>query len=141
MADDKTHVEVEKFTADGDVDAKFKAKAIDSMTKAAQAAIKGSKTLTLDAPKQKGAKGWWLFGNLVSLGPDKAGKNFEAKVSMSISTRPAKSMKAFPEGSGAFAIDSPDEKISPGDVDQIVTAAVRKAMTSAVPFMEKTKPQ
>jgi hypothetical protein len=137
---DKTHVEVEKFTADGDVDSKFKSKAIASMTKAAEAAIEASGSLTLDAPKQKGAKGWSLIGNLVSLGPDKAGKTFQAVISFGVSTWPVRSMKSFPTTKGGFPIASADEKISLGDVDQVVTRTVKDAMKTIVGYMENATP-
>jgi len=138
---DKTYVEIAKFTVDGGVDSKYKGKAIDSMAKAAEAAVKSSSKLTLDTPKEKGAKGWLLIGKLDSVGPDKAGKKFQANVSMTIATWPAKAMKSFPSGSAGFAIASADEKVSPGDVDQLVSTAVKEAMKSGVPYMEKTKPE
>jgi hypothetical protein len=50
-------------------------------------------------------------------------------------------MKSFPRGSAGFPIGSPDEKVSPGDVDQLVSTAVKEAMKSGVPYMEKTKPE
>ena len=138
---DKTYVEIAKLTVDGGVDAKYKSKSIDTMARAAEAAVKASGKLTLDTPKEKGAKGWLVLGTLDSVGPDKTGKKFEAKVSMTIATWPAKSMKSFAKGSGGFAIGSPDEKVSPGDVDQLVSTAVKEAMKSGVPYMEKTKPE
>jgi hypothetical protein len=138
---DKTYVEISKFSVGSGVDAKYKGKAVDTMAKAAEAAVKGSSKLTLDAPKEKGAKGWCVLGTLDSVGPDKTGKKFEAKVSMTIATWPAKSLKSFPSGSAGFAIDSPGEKVSPGDADQLIAGAVKSAMKSGVPWMEKTKPE
>lgn len=138
---DKTYVEIAKFSVDGGVDGKYKGKAVDTMAKVAEAAVKASSKLTLDTPKEKGAKGWLVLGTLDSVGPDKAGKKFEAKVSMTIATWPAKSMKSFPKGSAGFSISSADEKISPGDVDQLVSTATKEAMKSGVPYMEKTKPE
>ena len=141
MADSKVYVEVAKFSVKDIFDTKFSAKAIESMTKAAEQAVKASSKLTQDKPKEKGAKGWYVLGSLVSLGPDKAGKKFEAKVSATIATWPGKSMKSFPSGSAGFAISSPDEKVSASDVEQLVTTAVKEAMKSGVPWMEKTKPE
>ena len=138
---DKTYVEISTFTIASDVDSKYKGKAVALMVKATEAAVKASSKLTLETPKQKGAKGWFVFGNLDSVGADQSGKKFEAKVSITISTWPAKSMKSFAKGSGGFALASADEKVSPGDVDLIVTAAVKDAMKSGVPYMEKTKPE
>jgi len=138
---DKTYVEIAKFTIDSGVDAKYKGKALDTMTKSAEAAVKASGKLTLDTPKDKSAKGWLLLGKLDSVGPDKAGKTFEADVSMTIATWPAKALKAFPKGSAAFGIDSADEKVSPGDVDKLISSAVKSAMESGVAYMEKNKPQ
>jgi hypothetical protein len=138
---DKTYVEISAFTIASDVDSKYKTKAVASMAKVAEAAVKASSKLTLDKPEPKGAKGWFVFGNLDSVGADKAGKKFEAKVSITISTWPAKSMKSFAKGSGGFTIASADEKVSPSDVDQVITAAVKDAMKSGVPYMEKTKPE
>jgi hypothetical protein len=140
MADPQTYVEISKFTITKTFDSKYNAKSIDSMTKIAEQAVKASKSLTLDKPKEKGAKGWALVCALESLGPDKAGKKFEAKVSGAIATWPGKSMKSFPTGSAGFAIASADEKVSASDVDQLVTGAAKELMKSAVPFMEKTKP-
>ena len=92
---DKTYVEIAKFTVDGGVDAKYKSKSIDTMARAAEAAVKASGKLTLDTPKEKGAKGWLVLGTLDSVGPDKTGKKFEAKVSMTIATWPASSAVAY----------------------------------------------
>lgn len=136
---DKTYVEVTKFTVDGGVDSKYKSKSVESMQKAAESAVKSSGKLTMDAPKEKGAKGWYVLGKLDSLGPDKSGKKFEAKVSVTIATWPAKALKAFPKGSAGFAIASADEKVSPGDADQLVAAATKEAMKTGVSWMEKTK--
>ena len=138
---DSTYVEIAKFTVAGGVDGKYKGKAVDLMTKAAEAAVKASSKLTLDKPKEKGAKGWCVLGKLDSVGPDKAGKKFEAKVSMTIATWPAKSMKSFPSGSAGFPIASADEKVSAGDADQLISRAVKAAMQSGVPYMEKTRPE
>ena len=106
MAEAKIYVQVNKFAVKDIFDAKHKAKAITVMQKAAESAIKGK--LTTDAPKDKGAKGWSLDGSLVSLGPDMSGKKLEAKVSMSISTWPGKSIKAMPSGTAAVISDSSD---------------------------------
>ena len=86
MADPKTYVQVNTFAIKEIFDSKHKSRVQALMTKTAEQAVKGSSKLTLDAPKEKGAKGWSLDSSLVSLGPDKAGKKFGANVSMSIST-------------------------------------------------------
>ena len=137
MADAKIYVQVNKFAVKDIFDAKHKAKAVTVMQKAAEGAIKGK--LTTDAPKDKGAKGWSLDGSLVSLGPDKAGKKLEAKVSMSISTWPGKSIKAMPSGTAALAINGAD-KIDSGDVEAVAAGAVESAMRSATKYMESTTP-
>src|SRR4030095_12275427 len=113
--------QVKKFAAKDMFNAKHKTKAITVMQKAAESAIKGK--LTTDPPKDKGAKGWSLDGSLVSLAPDKAGKNLEAKVSMSIPPCPGKSIKAMPSGTAAMAINGAD-KIDSGDVEAVAEAAV-----------------
>jgi hypothetical protein len=141
MADAQTYVEIAKFTVTDSFDSKYNAKSIESMTKAAEQAVKASKLLTTDKPKDRNAKGWFVLCALESLGPDKAGKKFEAKIKGAIATWPGKSMKSFPTGSAGFAIASADEKVSAGDVDQLVTAAAKEAMKSGIAFMEKTKPQ
>ena len=138
---EQTYVEVSKFTADGTAPAAYKSKSIETMGKVAKAAVKASSKLTDDAPKDKKTKGWYLFGNLDSLGPDKAGKKFEAKVSVTIGTWPARSLKSFPNGKGAFAIASADEKVSPGDADQLVVTATKEAMKTGIAWMEKNKPE
>ena len=137
MADAKTYVQVNKFAVKDIFDAKHKTKAVTVMQKAAEGAIKGK--LTTDPPKDKSAKGWSLDGSLVSLGPDKAGKKLEAKVSMSISTWPGKSIKAMPSGTAALAISGAD-KIDAGDVDAVAEGAVVSAMRSATKYMESTTP-
>jgi hypothetical protein len=137
MADAKTYVQVNKFAVKDIFDAKHKTKAVTVMQKAAESAIKGK--LTTDQPKEKGAKGWSLDGSLVSLSPDKAGKKLEAKVSMSVSTWPGKSIKAMPSGTAAMAIDGAD-KIGSGDVEAVAEAAVQSAMRSATKYMETTSP-
>ena len=137
MAEAKTYVQVNKFAVKDIYDAKHKAKAVTAMQKAAEGAIKGK--LTTDQPKEKGAKGWSLDGSLVSLGPDKAGKKLEAKVSMSISTWPGKSINAMPSGTAALAISGAD-KIDAGDVEAVAEGAVQSAMRSATKYMESTSP-
>ena len=137
MADAKTYVQVNKFGVKDIFDAKHKTKAVTVMQKAAEGAIKGK--LTTDQPKEKGAKGWSLDGSLVSLAPDKAGKKLEAKVSMSISTWPGKSIKAMPSGTAAMAIDSADKIVS-GDVEAVAEIAVQSAMRSATKYMESNAP-
>lgn len=137
MADAKTYVQVNKFAVKDIFDPKHKTKAVTVMQKAAESAIKGK--LTTDPPKEKGAKGWSLDGSLVSLAPDKAGKKLEAKVSMSISTWPGKSIKAMPSGTAAMAIGGADKIVS-GDVEAVAEAAVQSAMRSATKYMESTAP-
>ena len=137
MADAKTYVQVNKFAVKDIFEAKYKAKAVSAMQKACEDAIKGK--LTTDTPKDKSAKGWSLDGSLVSLAPDKAGKKLEAKVSMSISTWPGKSIKAMPSGTAAMAIQSAD-KVDSGDVEAIAAAAVESAMKSATKYMESNAP-
>jgi hypothetical protein len=137
MADAKIYVQVNKFAVKDIFDSKYKAKAITAMQTAAENAIKGK--LTTDAPKDKAAKGWSLDGSLVSLAPDKAGKKLEAKVSMSISTWPGKSIKAMPSGTAALPIPSAD-KIDAGDVEAVAEGAVVSAMKSATKYMESTAP-
>ena len=132
----KTYVQINKFAVKDIFDDKHKSRVIGVMQKAAEAAVKKSGKLTLDAPKEKGATGFSLDGSLVSLGPDKSGKKLEGKVSMSISTWPGKSIKAMPSGSAATGVPSAD-KIDAGDVDAIAEAAVQSAMKAGVPYMEK----
>lgn len=140
MAAPQVYVQVNTFAIKDIFDTKHKSRVQALMTKTAEQAVKGSSKLTLDVPKQKGAKGWSLDSSLVSLGPDKAGKKFLANVSMTISTWPGKSMKSFPTGTGGFAIASADEKISPSDVDLAAVTAVKEAMKTAVKYMEATAP-
>jgi hypothetical protein len=132
-----TYVQVNKFAVKDIFDAKYKARAIATMQKGVEKAIKGK--LTADAPKDKNAKGYSLDGSLVSLAPDKAGKKLEGKVMMQISTWPGKSLKAMPSGTVSATIPGPD-KIDAGDVDAVVAAAVESAMKTAVGYMESHAP-
>jgi hypothetical protein len=140
MADPKTYVDVTDFAVKDIFDGKHKSRVVGVMTKAAEEAVKRSGKLTLDKPKDKGAKGWSINGSLVSLGPDKAGKKLEAEVSIALATWPGKSIKAMPKGSAAMAIDDP-KKIDAGDVDAIAEAAAQSAMKAGVKYMEGTKPE
>lgn len=137
---DATYVEVSKFTVKEIFDDKHKSRVVDVTTKAATAAVKGSSKLTLDTPKEKGAKGWAVIGSVVSLGPDKAGKKFGAVVSVAVATWPGKSIKATTKGEAFFAA-GPDEKIAAGDVDQVAGKATEEAMKSAVSFMASKTPE
>jgi hypothetical protein len=105
MADAKTYVQVNKFAGQGHLRRQAQGQGDRRHAEAAESAIKGK--LTTDAPKDKGAKGWSLDGSLVSLAPDTAGKKLEAKVAMSISTWPGKSIKAMPSGTAAMGYRAP----------------------------------
>ena len=140
MADAKRYVEVNAFSVKEIWDPKFKAKAIDALSAAAEAAVKKSGKLTLDKPKDKSAKGWSVSGTLVSMGPDKSGKKFSGKVSIVIATWPGKSMKAMPSGEGGFAIDDP-AKLGVADVVDVAKAIVTDAMKAGVKFMEDKAPE
>jgi hypothetical protein len=109
------------------------------MTTAAEAAVKKSGKLSLDKPKDKGAKGWNVIGSLVSLGPSKDCKKLGAKVSLAVATWPGKSIKAMPSSEVAFT--SEPGVISASDVDELAKSAVADAMQSAVKFMESKKPE
>lgn len=137
---DMVYVEVSKFTVGKIFDDKQKSRVVDLATKIATAAVKGSSKLTLDTPKDKDAKGWSLIGAITSLGPDKSGKKFAAAVSVTVTTWPGKAIKSMVTGEGSFAIE-PDEKVSAGDADQVVTKATQEAMKSAVSFMTSKKPE
>ena len=66
------------------------------MTTAAEEAVIKSGKLSLDKPKDKGAKGWNVIGSLVSLGPSKDCKKFGAKVSLVVATWPGKRSRQCP---------------------------------------------
>jgi hypothetical protein len=140
MADAKIYVELSKFSVKDIFDDKHKSRVVDLMTSTAEAAVKKSGKLTVDKPKDKAAKGWAVLGSLVSLGPDKSGKKFAAKVSLTVTTWPGKSIKAMPSGEAGFAIE-PGEKVSPGDVDQVAKGAAAEAMKTAISHMESKKPE
>jgi hypothetical protein len=135
----RTYVQINKFAVADIFDAKHKSRMPALLLKAAESAVKGSGKLTLEAPKEKGAKGYSLDGSLENLAPDAAGKKLQGKVSMSISTWPGKSIKAMPTGNASTAIRSAD-KIDAGDVDAIAEGAVESAMKSAISYMEKNAP-
>jgi hypothetical protein len=139
MAEAKTYVEIARFAAKEFFDDAHKSRVLGLMAAGAEAAVKKSGKLTLDKPKDKAAKGWSLLGG-VSVGPDKSGKKFAAKVSLTVATWPGKSIKSMPSGEAGFATE-PGEKISASDVDQVAKAAIAEAMKSAVPFMESKKPE
>ena len=135
----KTYVQINKFAVKDIFDAKHKSRMPAVMQKAIEKAVKGSSKLTLDVPREKGAKGFSLDGSLESLAPDASGKKLAGKCSMAISTWPGKSIKAMPSGNAAIAIPSAD-KIDAGDVDAIADGCVASAMKSAVSYMEKNAP-
>lgn len=138
MADPKTYVNIEKLAVKDVFDSKYKTSLLPIIQKAAEKAVKASK-LTTDEPKEKGAKGYTLDGTIVSLGPDKSGKNLKGECSLVISTWPGKSVKAMPSGNAAIGIDDP-AKIDAGDVEAVAEAAVKSAMESATKYMEKNAP-
>jgi hypothetical protein len=140
MADAKTYVEISKFSVKEIFDDKHKSRVINLMTTAAEAVVKKAGKLSLDKPKDKGAKGWNVVGSLVSLGPSKDGKKFGAKVSLVVATWPGKSIKAMPSAEAAFASE-PSDKISASDVDEVAKRSAADAMQSAVKFMESNKPE
>ncbi|HLY55027.1 MAG TPA: hypothetical protein VKS60_05690 [Stellaceae bacterium] len=135
----RTYVQVSKFAVKDLFDPQYKAKLPGIMENCAEKVVKKSAKLTLDQPKDKGAKGYTLDGSLVSLGPDKTGKKLGAQVSLAISTWPGKSIKAMPSGGGALPIDD-ISKVDAGDVQAVVEGAVASAMAEAVKYMEKTPP-
>ena len=138
MADPKTYVNIEKLAVKDVFDSKYKTSLLPIIQKAAEKAVKASK-LTTDEPEEKGAKGYTLDGTIVSLGPDKSGKNLKGECSLVISTWPGKSVKAMPSGNAAIGIDDP-AKIDAGDVEAVAEAAVKSAMESATKYMEKNAP-
>jgi hypothetical protein len=140
MADAKTYVEISRFSVKQIFDDKHKSRVINLMTTAAEAAVKQSGKLSLDKPKDKGAKGWSVIGSLVSLGPSKDCRKLGAKVSLAVATWPGSSIKAMP-GSEVALSSEPGAKISDRDVDEVAKSAVANAMQSAVKFMESRKPE
>lgn len=140
MPADQTYVEIVKGAVKDIFDNKFKANAVKAMDKAAEAAVKKSGKLTLDKPKEKGAKGWSLDSSLESMAPDKAGKLLEGKVSMVVSTWPGKSVKAMPSAKASITIKGAD-KVTAADVEDLAGALVESAMKAAVKFMEGSKPE
>ena len=139
MATPKTYVDIEKMVDKDVFDSKYKTSLPQIMQKAAEKAVKASGKLTLDQPKDKGAKGYTIDGSLVSLGPDKSGKQLQGECSMAISTWPGKSIKAMPSGKAGLAIDDPG-KIAAADVQAVAEAVVEAAMNAATKYMEKNTP-
>ena len=140
MPAEQTYVQLAKPAVARIFDDKFKAGAIKAMEKALAAAVKKASGLTLDAPKEKGAKGWSLDTSLVSMAPDAAGKMLEGNVSMSVSTWPGKSIKAMPSAKAKISIRGAD-KVGAADVEDLAGALVDSAMESAVKFMKNNQPQ
>jgi len=139
MATPKTYVDIEKMVVKDVFDSKYKSSLPQIMQKAAEKAVKSSSKLTLDQPKDKGAKGYSLDGSLVSLGPDKSGKQLQGEFSMAISTWPGRSIKAMPSGKAGLAIEDPG-KIAAADVQAVAEAVVEAAMNAATKYMEKNAP-
>jgi hypothetical protein len=139
MATPKTYVDIEKMVVKDVFDSKYKTTQPQIMQKAAERAIKSSGKLTLDKPKDKGAKGYTLDGSLVSLGPDKTGKQLQGECSMAISTWPGRSIKAMPNGKAGIAIDDPGKFVA-ADVQAVTEAVVEAAMNAATKYMEKNAP-
>jgi len=135
----KTYVQINKFAVKDIFDPKHKSRMPGVMQKAVEKAVKGSSKLTLEAPKEKGAKGYSLDGSLESLAPDASGKKLAGKCSMSVSTWPGKSIKAMPSGTASTVIPGAD-KVDAGDVDAIADGCVASAMKSAISYMEKNAP-
>jgi hypothetical protein len=139
MATPKTYVDIEKMAVKDVFDSKYKSSLPQIMQKAAEKAVKSSGKLTLDRPKDKGAKGYSLDGSLVSLGPDKSGKQLQGECSMAISTWPGRAIKAMPSGKAGLAIEDPG-KIAAADVQAVAEAVVEAAMNAATKYMEKNAP-
>jgi hypothetical protein len=139
MATPKTYVDVEKMVVKDVFDSKYKSSLPQIMQKAAERVVKSSGKLTLDQPKDKGAKGYSLDGSMVSLGPDKSGKQLQGECSMTISTWPGRSIKAMPSGKAGLGIDDPS-KIAAADVQAVAEAVVEAAMNAATKYMEKNAP-
>jgi hypothetical protein len=139
MAGQKTYVNIVKPAIKDIFDAKYKSSLPSLMQKIMEKAVKSSGKLTLDAPKDKGAKGWSVDGSLVSLAPDKSGKKLEAECSLVISTWPGKSIKAMPGGKSSIVIAG-NGSIDPGDVQALAEGVVTGAMSKAVDYMEKNAP-
>jgi hypothetical protein len=139
MATPKTYVDIEKMVVKDVFDSKYKSSLPQIMQKAAEKAVKSSGKLTLDQPKDKGAKGYSVDGSLVSLGPDKSGKQLQGECSLAISTWPGRSIKAMPNGRAGLAIDDPS-KIAAADVQAVAEAVVEAAMNAATKYMEKNAP-
>ena len=139
MATAKTYVDIEKMVVKDVFDSKYKSSLPQIMQKAAERAVKSSGKLTLDQPKDKGAKGYSLDGSLVSLAPDKSGKQLQGECSLAISTWPGRSIKAMPSGKASLPIDDPG-KIAAGDVQALAEAVVEAAMKAATKYMEQNPP-
>jgi hypothetical protein len=90
-------------------------------------------------PAADHAEGGGARGSLVSLAPDKSGKQLQGECSMAISTWPGKSIKAMPSGKAGLAIDDPG-KIAAGDVQALAEAVVEAAMKAATKYMEQNPP-
>lgn len=138
MTVNKNYVQLSKATNKQIFDPKFKADALRAVDRAVEKAIRANPKLTLDAPKEKGAKGWSLVTSLVSLGPDKSNKQLEAKVEMVIATWPGKAIKAMPKGSGALAQNM--SKVGKGDIEAVADGATAAAMKAAVKYLADTAP-
>jgi hypothetical protein len=133
------YVEVSKLTPNEVYDDKIKSDIAAFATSTVQSVVGKSSKLTDEKPTDKGAKGWFVLGN-VSVGPDKAGTKFVGKVELTVAVWPSKSIKAMPSGTGAFGIEK-GEKVSLSDAKQVVKKAAEEAAKTAVSFMESKKPE
>ena len=132
MPADKITVEV-KVKAKSD----FANEATAAIEKTVNAAIKGSGTLTTDAPKDKKAPRWMLTSEFTGAA-DKDGKKFSGKLATTILVMNATASGATLSGSGAVEPGRPG-KFSADDIKSLAESLADGMAKKAVAHMKTLK--
>lgn len=130
-----TYVEIDRVTVKEVFDDKYKALLAKSAEQAMQAAIKGK--LTKDKPKDKTTRGYSLTLN-VFMTLDEKSKKLSGKCEILINLWPQKALHANAKGSAAIQVDP--AKVDKGDVEAVMDAVMKQAITTAVKHMESNAP-
>ena len=130
-----TYVEIDRVTVKEVFDDKYKASLAKTAEQAMQAAIKGK--LTKDKPKDKTTRGYSLSLS-VFMTLDEKSKKLAGKCEVLINFWPQKALHAKASGSASTQVDP--AKVDKGDVEAVMDAVMKQAVTTAVKHMESTTP-
>ncbi len=141
MADAKIYVEIHAFQIGTTLNSNrtlavpFSPLAIHALiVKKAEAAIGRAGKLTLQKPKDAGAKGWSLNGKF-DLELNKAGDHLDASIDWFVAVWPTKAIKLKGTDSKSVAIEQ--GKPSDGNLRDAISGAMDDVMATAVSFMSK----